>query len=277
MCQNAVQTVLLSILTSIITGGFIIVFVEIGNRKNRENDKHDQIMMPFMHKLSAVLRFICWCSSRIVYPNEMNANEDEFKKLMNVVGGYGGRLIVSGGDFGVNYFSAEQIEIICKQINNIWYYHDKMKPCRLKLGAMSGIQDFIEKELLKINLTYYTSKLDIDLISKVSGNFYTDIYQPIEYETYKHEVNMAHFQRQYIIVAIAVAFVLISLLSMLFLTLPVCVMRLIGIVVIGLLVLSLMLLGIDMNEQIRFIDSLKIQWQKIRNSCAFLHRKGLNN
>ena len=39
----SVQNILLTILTSIITGGFVLVFVEIGNRKNRENDSYDQI------------------------------------------------------------------------------------------------------------------------------------------------------------------------------------------------------------------------------------------
>ncbi len=60
MCYSDVLSIALAILTSIITGGFVLVFVEIGNRKNRENDKHDQIMAPFMHKLSAYFRYISW-------------------------------------------------------------------------------------------------------------------------------------------------------------------------------------------------------------------------
>ena len=35
MAYTEVQPIVLSILTSIITGGFVLVFVEIGNRKNR--------------------------------------------------------------------------------------------------------------------------------------------------------------------------------------------------------------------------------------------------
>lgn len=44
-----VPQIVLTILSSIITGGFVLVFVEIGNRKNRENDKYEHIMYPFMH------------------------------------------------------------------------------------------------------------------------------------------------------------------------------------------------------------------------------------
>lgn len=38
MTYAEVQPIALAIMTSIITGGFVLVFVEIGNRKNREND-----------------------------------------------------------------------------------------------------------------------------------------------------------------------------------------------------------------------------------------------
>lgn len=37
----------LSILTSIITGGFVLVYVEIGNRINRENDRCETLITPF--------------------------------------------------------------------------------------------------------------------------------------------------------------------------------------------------------------------------------------
>lgn len=59
MCYSDVLPIALAILTSIITGGFVLVFVEIGNRKNRENDKHDQIMAPFMQVLPGDRSLAC--------------------------------------------------------------------------------------------------------------------------------------------------------------------------------------------------------------------------
>lgn len=41
MDYNTVQNIAIPILTSIITGGFVLVFVEIDNRKNRENDRKE--------------------------------------------------------------------------------------------------------------------------------------------------------------------------------------------------------------------------------------------
>lgn len=90
-----VQPIALAILTSIITGGFVLVLVEIGNRKNRENDRHEQIMRPFMHRLSAYFRFVSWSRSYIEYPKEKDGYEEEFKKLVERIGDYGGRAIMS--------------------------------------------------------------------------------------------------------------------------------------------------------------------------------------
>lgn len=41
MDYNTVQNIAIPILISIITGGFVLVFVEIDNRKNRENDRKE--------------------------------------------------------------------------------------------------------------------------------------------------------------------------------------------------------------------------------------------
>ena len=57
MLYTEIQPIALAILTSIITGGFVLVFIEIGNRKNRNSDRHEQIMTTFMHKLSSFFRF----------------------------------------------------------------------------------------------------------------------------------------------------------------------------------------------------------------------------
>lgn len=257
MEQLSVQTMLLSILTSIITGGFILVFVEIGNRKNRENDRYDQIMVPFMHKLSSYFRFLNWCSHCIKYPKLMSAYEKEFKILVEEIGRYGGRAITSGGDYGVGYFSADKLNDICLKINNIWYYHDKMNSCDLKWEDWPRTKDYIAKELKEFFPHYLSEPMDVNLVSKVSGNFYTDIYQPIENELYKHEAYIEHFKRQTVFVSIAVGFVLLGLNTMLFALLPIWMMRMIGVATLILLLACLMLLGVEMKIQIRFYYRIK--------------------
>lgn len=265
MDQLTVQTMLLSILTSIITGGFILVFVEIGNRKNRENDRYDQIMMPFMHKLSSYFRFLDCCSHRIKYPQQVTEYEKEFKNLVTEIGRYGGRAIMSGGDYGVDYFSADKLNDICLSINNIWYYHDKMNPCRLSWDDRGFDNQFIVKELKEFFPNYLLQTKDVNLVSQISGDFYTDIYQPIEHETYKHEAYIKHFKRQSVFVAIAVGFVLMGLNTMLFVQLPIWMMRMIGVVTLILLLACLLLLGVEMRTQISHYYRIKEKLTRKRN------------
>lgn len=257
MEYSDVQTMLLSILTSIITGGFILVFVEIGNRKNRENDRYDQMMLPFMHKLSSYFRFLSWCSHRIKYPKQMSEYETEFKDLVTEIARYGGCAIISGGDYGVDFFSADKLNNICLSINNIWYYHDKMNPCRLTWDDGRFDDKFIAKELKEFFPNHLTHTVNVNLVSQVSGDFYTDIYQPIEYETYKHEAYVEHFNRQTVFVAIAVGFVLLGLNTMLFVQLPIWMMRMLGVVTLILLIGCLILLGVETKTQISFYHRIK--------------------
>ena len=234
------------------------MFVEIGNRKNRENDRYDQIMRPFMHKLSSYFRFLSWCSHHITYPSKLNAYEQEFKRLVEEIGRYGGRAITSGGDYPIEHFTAAELEEICSKINNIWYYHDKMNPCNLQWSNYDYSKDYISKELKDFFPHYLSISKDVNLVSNVSGDFYTDIYQPIEYETYKHETYIKHFKRQSIVVSIAVSFVLFVLTLMLFEDLSVGIMQFSGVATIVLLIVCLLMLGVDTKVQIlhynRFVD-----------------------
>lgn len=44
-----------TILSAVITGGFVLILMEMGNRKNRESERYRQTMIPFAQKLSAYL------------------------------------------------------------------------------------------------------------------------------------------------------------------------------------------------------------------------------
>lgn len=266
MMYSEVLTIAVSILTSIITGGFVLVFVEIGNRKNRENDNHYQIATPFMHKLSAYFRFVSWCNNHIIYPESLNYYEKEFKGLVSEIGGYGGRATTSGGDYGVEYFSAAEIYEIAFKINNIWYFHDKMHPCRLIWAErLRGTEDFMSKELKEINPIYLKDSIGVDLVAKVSGEFYTDVYQPIEDETYRHEAYQTQYGRQTVFVIASFLYVLLVLSLMLFLKLPMLMLQISVFCAILLLVSSLMLLAIDVRKQIRWWNNACDYFEKLNS------------
>ena len=243
------QTVL-TILTSIITGGFVLVFVEIGNRRNRENDRYDMIMNPFMHKLSAYFRFIEWSRGRIRYPKERNQLEDYFKQIMDSLSKYGGRIIMSGGDYLTDAFTADELYRIAFEINNLWYWHDKMKPCNLRWESNDYNDKFIDQELNEINPAFLKLPNDVTLVPIVSSEFYVRIYQPIEYETYRHEAHLKQFSLHTRFVSFAVSFILFLLCCMLFIQMPSIVLQIATVIIVLVLLISLLLLGIDIKKQI---------------------------
>lgn len=249
-----VPQIVLSILSSIITGGFVLVFVEVGNRKNRENDKYEHIMYPFMHKLSSYFRYISWCQSQIIYSNPPTSYEEKIKFLIGGIAKYGGMAITFGGDYGINYFTASKLNEIALDINNIWYWHDKMNPCTMTWDDNMHFVELIAKELKEINPIYLQCEQDIDLIARVSGEFYVDVYQPIEVTTYNHEAYQEHYKLQTIIVSCFVCFVLLVLGSMLFGLENEMTLRISTMIAILMLGFSLLMLGVEENVQIRFYD-----------------------
>lgn len=257
------QTVV-TILSSIITGGFVLVFVEIGNRKNRENDRYDMQMSPFIHKLSAYFRFISWCHSHINYPKSLNEKERNFKQLIEEMSKRGGRLIMSGGDYLIDSFSAEQLEQIALDINNIWYWHDKMRPCNLSWNNHVFDRELLDKDLKEINPQYLALPCDVSMVAKVSGDFYVDIYQPIEYESYRHEAYLRLLSSHMRVVSIAVTLVLMILSLMLFIQIPTTVLQFSTLTIILLLLMSLMLLGIDFKKQIKLRNMIADSFHKLK-------------
>ena len=267
MSYIEIQPIALAILTSIITGGFVLVFVEIGNRKNRENDRHDQVMTPFMHKLSSYFRFLMWSKSPIIYPKELNEKEKSFKQLVEKMSHHGHKLIMSGGDYGIEEFSASELNAIAKDINNIWHLYDKMRPCALKWDStfIHDDDDMVRRELQAINPAYLSESQGIDLLAKVSGEFYVYQYQYIEYETYRYEVYKRHYNRLSVWVLVFFIIVLSLLSLMLFAHLPVWLLQCSTVLVVLMLTISLVLLAIDVKVQLRWRNRIHALFQKKHN------------
>jgi len=156
-------------------------------------------------------------------------------------------------NIGIDYFSAERLERFALDINNIWYWHDKMNPCKISWDSRSlGTDEFITKELTAVNPIYNSLNHDVDMVAKVSGEFYTEIYQPVEHLPFNHEARKEQYGRQTVFVLFSAVLVLGLLTSLLFGRLPALALQISTTVVIGLLLSSLLVLGIDINKQIRW-------------------------
>ena len=255
--DQTIYNTAVAILTAIVTGGFVLVFVEIGNRKNRENDNYRQLMSPFLKKLSAYFRYVNWMNNRISYPKDKNANEQEFHYILNKMAKYGSRLIVSGGDYSVRSFSAEKLSEICYEINNIWYFYTRMNPQRLSWydDVVAG-QDLIDKELVKLNKSYI--KLSgLDQLIKISSDFFIDEYQPIEAESFMHELIQRLYKIQSIFVGLSLFLVLIILCLLLCFSFSVLLIKVLTVSMVCLFGMSLLLLFIDEESQVNTLNLLE--------------------
>lgn len=272
MTYNILYSTVIAILTAIITGGFILVFVEIGNRKNREIDSFCQSVNQFMKKLSSYLRMISWCETHIKYPRDIDEKEENFKSIVDRLSKYGSRLLMSGKNYGIGSFTAIQIDNMAKDINNIWYCYYKMNPCRLQFDKdVTLIEEFVQKEISEINPVYFSNAIGIKLISDISGDFYVNIYKPIENDLFMHEVYNKQYAFQTRFVSIGVFFVLVILCSMTFVSLPVWLLRFSTVFAIAWLGICLLLLGIAMNTQILYLRKVSTWWLTIRKK--FRHIK----
>lgn len=183
--------------------------------------------------------------------------------LIGGIARYGGMSITSGGDYGINYFTASKLNEIALDINKIWYWHDKMKPCNMTWDSRMPDGEFISKELKEINPVYLQNEQNIDLIAKVSGDFYMDVYQPIEVTTYNHEAYQEHYELQTKIVACFVCFVLVVLGSVLFGVENVWMLRISTLISILMLGFSLLMLVVEDKKQIRFLVEIRDLLKKI--------------
>lgn len=253
-----IYNTVVTILSAVITGGFVLILVEIGNRKNRESDQYRQTMMPFVQKLSAYLRYICWIKPHIVNPKPVNEDEKSFLSIVLNLGVRGSDLIENGGCFDINSITAKDLEHFCNNINHIWYMYDRRWLDRFKWDETDSFyQELIDKELAQINPRYLSMQEGLCKIAKISGEFYTDIYMPIQDEPYSHESSSKLYSIHTWIVSASLFFVLLCLGLLVCFTWPIWLLKLTTISVIMLFGLCMLLLLIDENKQLYWLYRIR--------------------
>lgn len=249
----------LAILSAIITGGFVLIYVELSNKKARETDNYEQLMRPFMHKLSAYFRFVSWCQTKIRIPREgLLGGEREFKKVLDELASYGGRAIISGGDYRVNSFSAEQLyNISTNKINHLWYLVDNEHSCNLEWDSTKYFNvDYIRKELYEINPQYRDLPITLDSFIKVSAEFHTEIYQMIEADTEIHETRMRLLKLHTRFTTVSMSSALLLLCSILLFNIPGWFIQIATIAILFCLFLCLLLVGTDYSVQVKWYNRI---------------------
>lgn len=257
--DTIIYSTALAILTAIITGGFVLVYIELSNKMMREADSYEQLMRPFMHKLSAYFRFVSWSKSKIsISKDNLLGGEEEFQQLLNQLASYGSRTIISGGDYQVSSFSAKQLYDICSnKINHLWYLTHHKHCCNLIWDSTTDFDNqYIQKELFEINPVYKDLPLTIDTFINVSAEFYAEIYQLYETDTEIHESKRWLWKHHSRFVTCSFCGVILLLSSMLMFYIPAWLIQLFTILVLLLLTTCILLVGVDYSKQIKWYNQL---------------------
>lgn len=174
------------ILTSLLTGGFLLFFIENQHIEKEVSERFYSLMKPFYRNLTLYLRFLSTCRNAIIYDKEQSENILALQSIMDKLGRLGGQTIIEGRNIPI--LDAKKIDQICNDINNIWYYYDKSNTkCHISFDNNEFIKQHIKESLLDYSAKYNDSPINLDLLPKVSGDFFVEVWQPVQDISYEYE------------------------------------------------------------------------------------------
>jgi hypothetical protein len=240
-------SIIISILAALLTGGFLMIFIESQKVAGSVTDRFHFVMNPFFRSFSSYVRFIS--SFETCFTFKVTKDSDYIKRLKDNVediGRLGRQSIISGQDYPADYFTAKELDSICKTINNIWYLIDgKQNYIDKHLDFDSNhAQMFSEQTknyLEAISPQYEGMQLTKDMLAKVSGDFFVKIYQPIQYILYQYEFWQKKEKEFKWLALVTVAFTLLTMILILLQScyIPMWVSKMLCVACCGLLIFEL--------------------------------------
>lgn len=239
-------TNIITILTALLTGGFLMLFIENQQTTTYVIERLHQRMNPFFHSFTNYVKFVSSFKSCFSWKKCTTSYMKSMKQCVEEISKYGGKAIISGQDFSIYSFNATELDSICEKINGIWYYEDKnISDFNNNVGFdenhAKNFGEYSLEYLKGISPKYNRERLTKSLLPKVSGDFYVDIYQPIQNVLHEYEYWMKkdkYFKNlSFVTISGNILFMLVLLMFHQYL--PICVAYLLCIICSGLLIYEL--------------------------------------
>ena len=206
--NNSVQ-IAVDILTALLTGGFLLFFIETMHIESDVKQRYKAIMNPFYHKLSKMAVYIGHMRSAITFPNSERGKL--LKDYMEFVKQKGIVALTSGRD--IYFMKGEDLSKLCYAINEIWHVIEETPALRneLEIHDILG-KDMASKALKEVYEEYADKTMEVDTLYAVTGAFFTEYWEPVEHCTpnYEYWEKIAKVSRVLIFVALGIS--LVSLL-----------------------------------------------------------------
>ena len=185
--------IIVPILVAILTGGFLMLFIENQHVTSSVNERYGFIMKPFYHKLSNYFKFVGTFRTYMQIKNKKGEYVETFTGLVDKMKHLAHDCIMTGQDYPISHFTAEKLDNLCDDINNIWYYLDRRSNSLLKSISYDSdranlFNDLGEEYLYEVTHKYKGKVWDMSLLMSVSSEFFCNIWQPIQNVPFEYEL-----------------------------------------------------------------------------------------
>ncbi len=220
---------LVAILTGLLTSGVIMLFVENQHIATNVYAKYESIMIPFMHKLTNYFKFAFSSNVALTVTDFNNKSIMNYKKRLDLFRKYAHMTIMDGRDYPINFFTAKELDELCGEINNVWYFGSRS--IQSIEGAYTANEYSYDKDV-RNNLKEVLQDeqlcqepLSAKLINTVSSRFFNESYMPIKHIPQKYEIWEEKCQdfRELAVASVGMCVLSITLL-LLWQTVPDCLM-----------------------------------------------------
>jgi hypothetical protein len=240
-------SIIISILAALLTGGFLMIFIESQKTAGSVIERFHFVMNPFFCSFTNYVKFIS--SFKTCFTFKVSKDSDYINRLKNnveTIAGLGGKSIISGQDYPADYFTAKELDSICNTINDVWYCIDtKHNYINSQLGFDSHHAQRLSEQtkgyLEAISPKYKGVQLTKDTLANVSGDFFTDIYQPIQHILPHYEFWQRKEKEFKILALVTVGFTLLTMILILLLScyIPIWIYNALCVACCGLLMFEL--------------------------------------
>lgn len=211
--MNSSIQIAVDILSALLTGGFLLFFIETMHIESDVKQRFKSIMNPFYHKLSKMSVFVGHMQYAIRFPKDRLG--EDLKKNIEYISKAGIVPMTSGRD--ISYMRGEELEKLCETFNNIWYHLDRYPALRrsIEIDDGGGL-DTATEALIEVYPKYKNKRIDVDALRDATGAFYNEYWEPVAHCTPNYEYWKSRAKATRILVFCALG---ISLLSLIFIML----------------------------------------------------------
>lgn len=177
------------ILSALLAGGFILFFVENQHIERDVIDRFRLVMDPYYHKLSCYLKFVYFIKERISFSSTDSKYVANLKFQLEEFSRKGVDVHLHSKD--VSYKLHKELSKLNDSINNVWWLYNEANVKEFITDDIGMGNIYTDSEihdaLYSISPKYKGQPINKKLLSTVSGDFYVDIWQPVQHVTWNYE------------------------------------------------------------------------------------------